>query len=72
MVETGQAAQGVTLLEKAVRLAPNSTTLRFHYALGLIANGQVAQGQRELETLLARKDDFAERARAQMTLQQLQ
>ena len=60
MVENGQVARGLTLLRKAVAKAPDSPTVRYHYAIGLIQSGDKVQARKELERVVASSQKFPE------------
>ena len=59
LVEGGDAAKGVPLLQKAAGLAPNALEIRYHYAVGLSKTGNKAGARKELETVLAQNKPFA-------------
>lgn len=59
LVEQGDAAKGVPLLQKAASLAPNALEIRYHYAVGLSKTGNKPAARKELETLLAQNKPFA-------------
>jgi predicted Zn-dependent protease len=60
LVEQGNAARGVPLLQKALALAPQDRSIRFHLAAGLAKAGEKAKAKKELEQILASGNDFAQ------------
>jgi len=60
MVESGQVSRGLALLRKAVAKAPDSPTVRYHYAIGLIETGDKDQARKELETVVRSDQKFPE------------
>ncbi|MFB9243778.1 PEP-CTERM system TPR-repeat protein PrsT [Massilia antarctica] len=56
LVEQGDTKRGLTLLQKAVALAPEAADIRFHLAAGLAKTGDKAGAKRELERVLASKN----------------
>ncbi|RSZ59298.1 PEP-CTERM system TPR-repeat protein PrsT [Massilia atriviolacea] len=65
LVEQGDAKRGLTLLQKAVALAPEAADIRFHLAAGLARTGDKAGARRELDRVLASKNfSQVEEARA--------
>jgi predicted Zn-dependent protease len=60
LVEKGQVAQGLALLRKAIAKAPESPTLRYHYAVALARSGDKGQARNELEKLMASDQKFPE------------
>lgn len=71
LVEQGDAARGVPLLQKAAGLAPNAPDIRYHYAVGLSKKGDKAAARKELETLLAQNKSFAHADAARSLLKTL-
>lgn len=71
LVEQGDAARGVPLLQKAVTAAPNSPEIRYHLAVGLSKTGDKAAARKELETLLAQNKPFPEVEQARSLLKTL-
>jgi putative PEP-CTERM system TPR-repeat lipoprotein len=53
LVEQGDTARGLPLLQKAVSLAPQVGEIRYHFAVGLVKSGQKIKARQELEQLLA-------------------
>jgi putative PEP-CTERM system TPR-repeat lipoprotein len=60
LVEQGNAARGVPLLQKALAMAPQDRSIRFHLAAGLAKAGEKAKAKKELEQILASGNDFAQ------------
>jgi Flp pilus assembly protein TadD len=70
LVEQGNTARGVPLLQQAVAKAPESAEFRYHLAVGLNKAGDKTGARKELDTLLAKNKSFAqvEEARALLKL----
>jgi putative PEP-CTERM system TPR-repeat lipoprotein len=51
LVQQGQSARGLQLIEKAAALVPKHAEIRFHKAYALSKAGQVAQARREISQL---------------------
>jgi putative PEP-CTERM system TPR-repeat lipoprotein len=66
LVEQGNTARGLPLLQKASGLAPNATEIRYHLAVGLHKSGDKQGARKELDRLLALGKPFpqADDARA--------
>ena len=60
LIEQGNTTRGVPLLQKAVELAPQDRTIRFHLAAGLAKAGDKANARKELEQILAAGNDFSQ------------
>jgi putative PEP-CTERM system TPR-repeat lipoprotein len=60
LVEQGDAARGVGLLQKAVAKQPDAAETRYHLAVGLNKTGDKAGARKELEALLAQNKPFAQ------------
>ena len=71
LVQTGNAEQGLGLLEKALELAPNNAEFRYHRAIALAVTGQVAAARRELEALLQSGESFPQRDEVPARLEEL-
>ncbi|WP_159628319.1 XrtA/PEP-CTERM system TPR-repeat protein PrsT [Massilia puerhi] len=71
LVEQGDVARGVPLLQKAAGLAPNAPEIRYHYAVGLSKQGNKAAARKELETLLAENKSFTHADAARSLLKTL-
>jgi putative PEP-CTERM system TPR-repeat lipoprotein len=55
LVEQGNTARGVALLQKAAALAPNAPDIRYHLAYALSKSGDKAGARKELDQLAAAK-----------------
>jgi putative PEP-CTERM system TPR-repeat lipoprotein len=66
LLEQGNTARALPLLQKAVTTAPNAAEIRYHYAVGLQKSGDKLGARKELDKLLAENKNFpqAEEARA--------
>ena len=71
LVEQGDAARGVPLLQKAVAAVPNALEMRYHLAVGLSKSGDKAGARKELESLLAQNKPFAQAEAARSLLKTL-
>ena len=71
LVEQGNAARGVELLQKAAAAAPDAKEIRFHLAQGLFKAGDTAKARSELERLLATDAKFPQQAEALALLKEL-
>jgi putative PEP-CTERM system TPR-repeat lipoprotein len=71
LVEKGNTARGVPMLEKAVAMVPAASEMRYHLALGLIKAGDKAKARKELEQLVATGKTFAKFEEAKSLLKQL-
>ncbi len=71
LVEQGNTARGLPLLQKAVSLAPAAAEIRYHLALGLVKSGDKTKARKELEQLLATGQTFIHANEAKLLLKQL-
>lgn len=71
LVEQGDTARGLPLLQKASSQAPNSPEIRFHLAQALHKTGDKAGARRELDKLLASSTPFAQADEARALLKSL-
>ena len=71
LVEQGQAARGLTLLQKASAAAPEARDIRLHLAQALAKTGDKAGARKELETLLSGDKPFAQADEARALLRQM-
>ncbi|MBL8266092.1 XrtA/PEP-CTERM system TPR-repeat protein PrsT [Steroidobacter sp.] len=71
LVETGQLAEGLPLLEKAANSAQASPDIKFHYAAALARSGAKPEAKERLAQLLANPANFDNRAAAQRLLNEL-
>jgi putative PEP-CTERM system TPR-repeat lipoprotein len=72
LVEQGNAARGLPLLQKAVSLAPGAPEVRYHLAYGLVKSGEKAKARKELEQLLGTGKSFSDIDEARTLLKQIQ
>lgn len=70
LAERGDLKRGLPMLQKAVRLSPQSGDLRLHLAEVLVKSGDKAAARRELETIIA-KSSGPGTEKAKSMLQQL-
>jgi Flp pilus assembly protein TadD len=71
LVEQGNTGRGLPLLQKASTLAPNSSEVRYHLAVGLSKSGDKAGARKELDKLLADDKSFAQADDARALLKTL-
>jgi Tfp pilus assembly protein PilF len=71
LVEQGNTARGLPLLQSASTLAPEVADIRYHLALGLVKSGDKAKARKELEQLLATGKTFPDIEAARALLNQL-
>lgn len=71
LVEQGNTARGLPLLQQAIKLAPESPELRYHLAVGLSNSGNKAEARKVLEKLLATGKNFSTIEEARSLLKQL-
>jgi putative PEP-CTERM system TPR-repeat lipoprotein len=71
LVDRGQPARAVELLQRAVETDSSSAEVRYHLAAALAKNGDKARARRELEALLAKEEAFPQREQAQGLLKEL-
>jgi putative PEP-CTERM system TPR-repeat lipoprotein len=71
LIEQGNTARGLPLLQKAVSLAPDIGEIHYHFAAGLVKSGDKAKARNELETLLSSGKSFASREEARTLLKQM-
>jgi putative PEP-CTERM system TPR-repeat lipoprotein len=71
LVEQGDAARGLPLLQKASDMMPASTEMQYHVAVALAKSGDRVHARRKLENLLAKNPAFRERSEAEALLKQL-
>jgi putative PEP-CTERM system TPR-repeat lipoprotein len=72
LVLNDKVEQGLVLLQKAIKAAPDAPDIRYHMAAALAKSGQKNLAIRELETALASKAIFTERKEAENLLKSLQ
>lgn len=71
LVEQGNTARGLPLLQKAASSAPGAPEIRYHLAVGLHKAGDKNGARKELETLLAQNRPFAQLEEARSLLKTL-
>ena len=71
LVEQGDTARGLPLLQKASSQAPNAMEIRYHLAQALHKSGDKAGARRELDKLLASDTPFAHADEARALLKTL-
>jgi putative PEP-CTERM system TPR-repeat lipoprotein len=71
LVQQGQSARGLQLIEKAAARAPKQAEIRFHMAYALAKAGQIAQARREIGQLQAMKLSPELQQQTQQLLQSL-
>jgi putative PEP-CTERM system TPR-repeat lipoprotein len=71
LVEHGNTARGLPLLQKAVTLAPDSMEIRYHLALALVKTGDKVKARKELEQLVSVGKSFAKMDDVKTQLKQL-
>src|SRR5206468_12674672 len=71
LVEQGNTARGLPLLQKASGMAPDAPDIRYHLAVGLNKSGDKQGARKELDKLLAQNKPFPqiEEARALLKTQ---
>lgn len=72
LVEQGDAARGLHILQKASALAPRARDIRYHVAMGLYKAGDKAAARKELEILTSGNMKFVQADEARALLKQLQ
>jgi predicted Zn-dependent protease len=72
LIEQGNTARGLPLLQKSASLAPGEPDIHYHFAQGLLKSGEKAKARAELERLLASNKSFSKADEAQILLRQLQ
>jgi putative PEP-CTERM system TPR-repeat lipoprotein len=71
LVDQGNTARGLELIQRAFVRAPNNVEIHYHLAVALAKSGDKAQARKELETLLGQNREFSQRADAERLLKQL-
>ena len=71
LVEKGNTARGLTLLQQAILLTPKDAEIRYHLALGFMKSGDKAKARKELEQTLSSGNNFSRTKEAQALLKQL-
>lgn len=71
LVEQGNTARGLPILQKASALAPDAPEIRYHLAVGLNKSGDKQRARQELDKLLAQNRPFAQIDEARALLKTL-
>jgi Flp pilus assembly protein TadD len=71
LVERGDLARGVSLLQKAVSLAPDAADIRYHLAHALAKSGDKEKARGELQRALGTGKAFSNEKEARALLTQL-
>jgi tetratricopeptide (TPR) repeat protein len=71
LVESGRVADGLPVLEKAARAAPDQPDIQYHLAAARARAGRKEEALRSLESLLDQAPAFASRADAEKLLKSL-
>ena len=71
MIQTGDAKNGLAMVQKAVAAQPDRATYRYHEAVGLAAQGKSTDAKKLLEPLLSSGAAFDEDADARALLQKI-
>lgn len=71
LVNSGQMARGLALLEQAHAKAPTAADIHWHYAAALARSGNTARARQELEKLIYSGNDFPARDEARRLLASL-
>jgi Flp pilus assembly protein TadD len=67
LVEKGETARGVELLQKAVALAPKAASIRLNLASALVKSGQKEAATKELDAVAKLGGTYAKQAEAAKT-----
>jgi putative PEP-CTERM system TPR-repeat lipoprotein len=71
LVERGETARGLELIQKAAGQSPENYDIRYHLAVALAKAGDKAKSREELKSLLAGDKNFPNRPAAELLLKQL-
>ena len=71
LVENGEVAKGLALLQKAAASRPDDPEIQYHVAVGLYRSGEREKARQSLQALLAGRTDFPQRADAEALLKSL-
>jgi Flp pilus assembly protein TadD len=71
LLEQGETARGVELLQRAAAAAPNNLEIGYHYAVALAKMGEKTKARTQLEKLLTTGQVFPQREQADTLLNQL-
>jgi putative PEP-CTERM system TPR-repeat lipoprotein len=72
LVEQGNTARALPLLQKAASLAPEVGEIRYHFAIALDKSGEKTRARKELEQLLDARKNFSSIDEARAALKQMQ
>lgn len=72
LIDSGELAQGIALLEKAVAAAPTNHEIRLHFAQALLKSGSKASAIGQLQTLVASNSSSRDVREAMALLQKLE
>ena len=71
LVDKGDKVQGITLLKKALALAPQLATIRLNLAKALLKNGEKAEARKELDELAKMGDKFPAQKEVEKLIKEL-
>lgn len=71
LLDQGNTARALPLLEKASTLQPDALEIRYHFAVALVKSGDKAKAKKELESITAPGKIFAKSDEAKALLKQL-
>jgi putative PEP-CTERM system TPR-repeat lipoprotein len=71
LVEQGNTARGLPLLQKAASLAPQSVDIQYHLIQAMVKSGDNANARKELEQLIESKKNFSKLDEAKELLKRL-
>lgn len=71
LVERGNIARGLPLIQKAIAQMPETIEVRYHLAVGLMKSGDKVNAKKEFEQILATNKDFAKKEEVLTMLKQL-
>jgi FimV-like protein len=72
LVQQGQTARGIKLLQQALSKVPDAAEIQYHLAAAYAQSGDTDRAQRELKRLLANGTAFPQEQAARNLLQKLQ
>jgi putative PEP-CTERM system TPR-repeat lipoprotein len=71
LVQHGNVARGLPILQRAASTSPDSSDIRYHLALGLNRSGDKVNARKLLQQLLVANGNFAQADEARILLKQL-
>lgn len=71
LLEQGELKRGLELLSQAAELAEKNPTIQYHYAVGLVREGNKAKAKQVLQPVLSGLGEFSERALAKILMESL-